>query len=107
MLPVPEIRRLSALRAARTAAHVILLPGADDQLCVIGQVEVDPGLQLQGADQIAASAPDQHLGPPANCRGLVDRTLDGGRIQGDPVADCPVLANVEDWHHAPDVLCPK
>ena len=82
------------------AAGVVFLAGADHQLRVVRQVEIDAALQLERADQILAAAADQHLRASARRRGLVDRALDGGRIQGHSVAHGAVLSNVENPRRA-------
>ena len=69
----------------------------------------DGGAPLPAAAERWAISPDGltytfHLRAAARCRGFVDRPLDGGRIEGLPIAGGAVIANVEDPHLPPGIL---
>ncbi len=87
---------VSALRAEQTSAIVLALR-ADEELGVIGKVEVDGAFEFDGADQIFMTTADEELGLAGVGGRLVDGALEGGTVQRFTVAGGAVLQHVEDF----------
>ena len=87
---------ISILRAGQPAAIVFALR-ADQELGVVGQVEVDGAFELDGADQVLMAAADQHLGLAGVGRGLVDGALEGCAVQRLAIAGRAILEHIEDF----------
>jgi hypothetical protein len=68
---------VSALRAGQAAAIVFALR-ADEELGVVGEMEVDGAFEFDGADQVFMAAADEYLGLAREGRGVVDGALEGG-----------------------------
>src|SRR6185437_3464990 len=61
----------------RETAAVILGAGGDEELRIIGHMEVDRSLELDRAYEVLAAAAQQHLGLAGVCCRLVDCALNG------------------------------
>ncbi len=108
MLPVPVI--LQSLRVvghddraqgrghgvavlrARQATAVVLTLGADQQLRVVGQVEVDGALEFDCPDEVFVPAAHQHLRLARIGRGFVDGALEGGAVERLPSPTAPYFS---------------
>ena len=79
------------------AASIVFAPRADEEFGVVGEMEVDGALELDGADQVLMAAAHQYLGLAGVGRGLVDGALEGCAVERGAVARRAVLEHIEDF----------
>ena len=82
------------------ALAVMGLMAAEQDSGIVGQMKVDPAAEVDGADEILFTAAKDDARTPAGAGGLVDGTLDGGRVECGTIAHGAMRMNidVDCWH---------